>query len=109
MQLEGRGVEPHTAMKAGPVGGVTMRTRPNRRRKIDRPPIEARRRMRWRQRQRGYALSQRCRKKIEEAFGWIKTVAMLARTQLVGRWKITQQMHLAAAAYNLVRMRKLPA
>jgi hypothetical protein len=54
-------------------------------------------------------VSQRCRKKIEEAFGWIKTVATLARTKLVGRWKINQQMHLAAAAYNLVRMRKLAA
>jgi transposase len=109
LELEKRDVKPHTAMKAGAIGGVTMRTRPSRRRKIDRPPIEARRRMRRRQRTRGYRLSQRCRKKIEEAFGWIKTVATLARTKLVGRWKITQQMHLAAAAYNLVRMRKLAA
>lgn len=109
LELEKRRVEPHTAMKAGAIGGATMRTRPSRRRKIDRPPIEARRRMRRRQRTRGYRLSQRCRKKIEEAFGWIKTVATLARTKLVGRWKITQQLHLAAAAYNLVRMRKLAA
>ena len=109
LELEKRDVEPHTAMKAGAVGGATMRTRPNRRRRKDRPAIEARRRMRRRQRTRGYRISQRCRKKIEEAFGWIKTVATLARTKLVGRWKITQQMHLAAAAYNLVRMRKLTA
>ena len=109
LELEKRDVEPHTAMKAGAIGGATMRTRPSRRRKVDRPPIEARRRMRRRQRTRGYRLSQRCRKKIEEAFGWIKTVATLARTKLIGRWKITQQMHLAAAAYNLVRMRKLAA
>ena len=109
LELEKRRVQPHTAMKAGEIGGVTMRTRPSRRRKKDRPLIEARRRMRRRQRTRGYRLSQRCRKKIEEAFGWIKTVAILARTKLIGHWKITQQMHLAAAAYNLVRMRKLAA
>jgi len=54
-----------------------------------------------------YAVSQRCRKLVEEGFGWLKTVAGLARTRLVGRWKIRQQMHLAAAAFNLVRMRKL--
>jgi transposase len=107
LELEKRCVEPHTAMKSAPVGGATMRTRPSRRRKKDRPLIEARKRMRRRQRTRGYRLSQRCRKKIEEAFGWIKTVATLARTKLIGRWKINQQMHLAAAAYNLVRMRKL--
>jgi transposase len=109
IELEKRAVEPHTAMKSGAIGGATMRTRPSRRRKRDRAPIEARRRMRRRQRTGGYRLSQRCRKKIEEAFGWIKTVATLTRTKLVGRWKITQQMHLAAAAYNLVRMRKLAA
>lgn len=109
LELEKRNVEPHTAMKAGSVGGATMRTRASRRRKKDRPPIEARRRMRHRQRTRGYRLSQRCRKKIEESFAWIKTVATLARTKLVGRWKITQQLHLAAAAYNLLRRRKLAA
>jgi hypothetical protein len=109
LELEKRQVQPHTAMKAAAVGGATMRTRPSRRRKKDRPFIEARQRMRRRQRTRGYRVSQRCRKKIEEAFGWIKTVATLARTKLIGRWKINQQMHLAAAAYNLVRMRKLAA
>jgi len=57
----------------------------------------------------GYRLSQRARKKVEEGIGWCKTVAGLARARHVGRWKITQQLHLAAAAYNLVRMRKLLA
>lgn len=66
-----------------------------------------RQRMARRLRTRGYRLSQRCRKKIEEAFGWIKTVAGMCRTRLVGRWKIRQQLLLAAAAYNLVRIRKL--
>jgi hypothetical protein len=54
LELEKRKVEPHTAMKSGPVGGATIRTRPSRRRKKDRPLIEARQRMRRRQRTRGY-------------------------------------------------------
>jgi hypothetical protein len=58
-------------------------------------------------RTRGYQFSQRCRKSIEEAFGWIKSVAGMYHTPLVGRWKIKQQLELAAAACNLVRIRKL--
>ncbi len=103
LELEKRGVEPHVAMKSGPVGGKG--TRPRR----DLPSIEARRRMAERARGERYAISQRCRKKVEEVFGWVKSVAGLCRTRLVGRWKLTQQMQLAAAAYNLVRMRKLAA
>lgn len=104
LELEARGVEPHTAMRSGPIGGVKGTGALHRK---NRPGVEARRRMRRRQRLKRYRLSQRCRKKAEEAFGWIKTVAGLVRTRLVGQWKIAQQMHLAAAAYNLVRMRKL--
>ncbi|MFO1007553.1 MAG: transposase [Planctomycetaceae bacterium] len=55
----------------------------------------------------GYQLSQRCRKKVEECFGWLKTIAGLARLKLVGQWKIQQQLELAATAFNLVRLRKL--
>ena len=100
-ELEKRGVTPHSAMRAGPVGGATCR------KQIHLPLIQLRKRMAQRLRTRGYQLSQRCRKKIEEAFGWIKTVAGMCRTRLVGRWKIKQQLQLAAAAYNLVRIRKL--
>jgi len=100
-ELEKRGVTPHSAMRAGPVGGVCRRNREHR------PLIQLRKRMARRLGTAGYRLSQRCRKKIEEAFGWIKTVAGLCRTRLVGRWKIKQQLQLAAAAYNLVRIRKL--
>ena len=71
------------------------------------PDIRARRRMQARLGTVGYALSQRCRKKIEEGIGWIKTVAGLGRSRWVGRWKLRQMAELAAAAYNLVRMRKL--
>ena len=52
-------------------------------------------------------MSQRCRKKIEEGIGWIKTVAGLARSRWVGRWKLRQMVELAAAAYNLVRLKSL--
>lgn len=103
-ELEERQVTPHAAMRDGPVGGVNGVTR---RSKKDRPNIEARQRNADRMKEEGYAISQRCRKKIEEGFGWCKTIAGLARTKLVGRWKITQQFQLAAAAYNLVRLRKL--
>lgn len=101
LELEKRGVTPHSAMRAGTVGGTVRRARTHL------PFIEARKRMARRLKNIGYKISQRCRKKIEEAFGWIKSVAGMYRTRLVGRWKIKQQMQLAAAAYNLVRIRKL--
>ena len=54
-----------------------------------------------------FKTSQRRRKLLEEAWGWVKTVAGLARTKLVGRWKLLMQVQMASAAYNLVRMRSL--
>lgn len=51
-----------------------------------------------------FKMSQRRRKVIEEAFGWIKDDAGLGRTRLVGRWKLRMWVAMAAAAYNLVRM-----
>jgi len=94
--LVGRVVRPHVAMKDEPI-----------RAKGD--DADRRHTMRRRMKTIGYAISQRKRKLIEEAFGWIKTVAGLRRTRLVGRWKLRMQMQLSAAAYNLVRMRKLAA
>jgi transposase len=55
----------------------------------------------------GYAKSQRIRKRIEEAFGWIKTVAGLRQTKLRGLPKVDWAFTFAAAAYNLVRLPKL--
>jgi transposase len=52
----------------------------------------------------GYAKSQRIRKRIEEAFGWIKTVAGLRQTKLRGRAKVDWAFTFAVAAYNLVRV-----
>lgn len=55
----------------------------------------------------GYAASQRVRKRIEEAFGWIKTVAGLRQTRLRGLARVNWAFAFAAAAYNLVRAPKL--
>jgi transposase len=57
----------------------------------------------------GYGISQRIRKRIEEAFGWIKTVAGQDKTKLRGRDRVGWAFTLAAAAYNLVRLPKLIA
>jgi transposase len=57
----------------------------------------------------GYGASQRIRKRIEEAFGWIKTVAGQDKTKLRGRDRVGWAFTLAAAAYNLVRLPKLMA
>ena len=57
----------------------------------------------------GYATSQRVRKRIEEAFGWIKTIAGLRRSRFRGRTRTDWAFTLAAAAYNLVRLPKLLA
>lgn len=57
----------------------------------------------------GYAVSQRIRKRIEEAFGWIKTVAGQEKTSFRGRERVGWAFTFAAAAYNLVRLPKLIA
>ncbi len=57
----------------------------------------------------GYAQSQRIRKRIEEAFGWIKGVTGMQRTKLRGLPKVDWAFTFAAAAYNLVRAPKLLA
>jgi len=58
-------------------------------------------------RHRGYAVSQRLRKRIEEAFGWIKTVAGQEKTRFRGVGRVGWAFTFAAAAYNLVRLPKL--
>ncbi len=55
----------------------------------------------------GYAVSQRKRKRIEECFGWMKTVALLRKLRHRGIFKVGWVFTFAAAAYNLVRMRNL--
>ena len=55
----------------------------------------------------GYWISQQKRKRIEEVFGWLKTVAMLRKTRHRGLLRVGWVFTFAAAAYNLVRMRNL--
>ena len=55
----------------------------------------------------GYAVSLRIRKRIEEAFGWAKTIAGLGKARHRGLSKIDWQFTFAMAAYNLVRLPKL--
>jgi transposase len=57
----------------------------------------------------GYAISLRIRKRIEEAFGWAKTVAGLRKARHRGLPKVDWQFTLAMAAYSLVRLPKLLA
>jgi hypothetical protein len=55
----------------------------------------------------GYAVSLRKRKRIEEIFGWLKTVGCLRKTRHRGARKVQWIFTFAVAAYNLVRMRNL--
>ena len=55
----------------------------------------------------GYAISQRLRKRVEEIFGWMKTVALVRKTRFRGRARVGWMFTWAAAIYNLVRMRNL--
>jgi len=60
-------------------------------------------------RHRGYEVSQRKRKRIEECFGWLKTIALMRKVRHRGIEKVGWLFTFAAAAYNLVRMRNLLA
>ena len=55
----------------------------------------------------GYRLSQKKRKRIEECFGWLKTIALLRKVRHRGVCKVDWIFTFACAAYNLVRMRNL--
>lgn len=55
----------------------------------------------------GYAISQRIRKRVEEIFGWAKTVGGFRRTRFRGRKRTQLAAYIVAAAYNLVRIARL--
>jgi hypothetical protein len=57
----------------------------------------------------GYGVSQRIRKRIEEAFGWGKLIGPLRQTKFRDTERVNFQMLLTMAGYNLVRMRNLLA
>jgi transposase len=86
--LRARSVSPHIALDGHP--GKTGRPR---RTSVDRR----------------VTLSQRCRKRIEEVFGWIKASAGLGKVKLRGRARVDAVFTLALAAYNLARLPRLPA
>ena len=96
LELEQSQITPHVPLRDGPIVSTDE-------------PAQARRRMRRRMASVGYAISQKLRKRVEEIFGWCKTIGGLARSRLVGRWKIAQEALVVAAAYNLLRMTRLRA
>ena len=55
----------------------------------------------------GYAVSQRLRKRVEEVFGWMKTIGLMRKTRHRGLNRVGWMFMFTAAAYNLVRIRNL--
>jgi len=55
----------------------------------------------------GYLVSQKKRKRVEEIFGWRKTVGAMRKLRYRGRQLVGWMFRFAAAAYNLVRIRNL--
>ena len=92
--LRARKVTPHIA-----IDGYATKTGKRRKTRIDRRT----------RRHPGYDISQRCRKRIEEVFGWAKVQAGQAKTRFRGRRRVEASFTLALAAYNLIRLPKLLA
>jgi len=82
-------VTPHVAQNLGRRGGSAIDSRTTR--------------------HAGYRISQKKRKRIEECFGWLKTIALLRKVRHRGTLKVDWIFTFACAAYNLVRMRNLMA
>jgi transposase len=57
----------------------------------------------------GYLISQRKRKRVEEIFGWLKTVGVLRKTRHRGLARVAWMFTFGVAAYNLVRIRNMMA
>jgi transposase len=57
----------------------------------------------------GYTISQRKRKRVEEVFGWLKTIGLMRKTRHRGTERTGWMFTFAAAAYNLIRIRNLIA
>jgi transposase len=92
--LRARAVTPHIA-----IDGHLTKTGKRRKTAIDRRTT----------RHAGYGISQRCRKRVEEVFGWVKASAGQARTRFRGVDRVAAQFTLALAAYNLIRLPRLLA
>ena len=81
------GITPHVAQNLGRRGGSAIDSRTTR--------------------HVSYRVSQKKRKRIEECFGWLKTIALLRKVHHRGTLKVGWMFTFACAAYNLVRMRNL--
>ena len=92
--LRGRNVTPHIA-----INGAVSKLGAIRKTALDHRTI----------RQPGYGISQVCRKRIEEVFGWIKAQAGFAKVKVRGCAKVEAVFTFAVAAYNLIRIPKLLA
>jgi transposase len=92
--LKARGIEPHVA-----INGAVSKTGKARKTAVP-PEVAASLR---------YAISQRLRKRIEECFGWSKTVGGLTQVKVRGLAKVRAVFVFAIAAYNIVRLPKLLA
>ena len=55
----------------------------------------------------GYVVSQRVRKRVEEVFGWMKTVGVHRKTRFRGVRRVSLAITFAATAYDLVRMKNI--
>jgi hypothetical protein len=85
-QLRSRGIKPHIALIEGRrIPGMDGRTTGSK----------------------GYALSQRVRKRIEECFGWLHTIAATKKVKVRGRARVEMAFILAGCALNLLRIAKL--
>jgi transposase len=83
-QLRRRGIVPH----------IARNTANGRHSAIDAPST----------RRRGYAISLQVRKRIEQSFGWVKTIGDLRKLPLIGLAKVNAWAHWNFAAYNLIRL-----
>ena len=92
--LKARGIEPHVA-----INGTVSKNGKVRKTAV---PSEVAASLR-------YAISQRLRKRIEESFGWSKTVGGLTQVKVRGLDKVRAVFVFGIAAYNLVRLPKLLA
>lgn len=91
-ELRARKVTPHIA-----INGTISKTGKRRKTAIDNRTL----------RHPGYEISQRCRKRIEEVFGWAKASAGLTKFKVKGLDKSTAIFSFFTAAYNLIRLPKL--
>ena len=94
LKLKGLKVTPHIA-----INGTVSKTGKRRKTAVDGRTT----------RHEGYGISQRCRKRIEESFGWIKTIGGAAKLKLRGLARVKGFFTLQMIAYNLIRIPKLLA